>query len=562
MHFQLPVTASDGSTHAVAASYELYPTDWPNCQFQSSVADSLVVIAAHEYAEAATDPNGPGCTNAGCDPFCTLFHGTSCPTSWGWTTQDPQFDPIEVADKCQGYNNDSSAAEPYVKDSSGRHFPIPRLWDQSATSPGTNGCVLMLGQDYSSPDGSAPFHQVHTVYGTFLTDYTNAANGASSTACSPGLGCPLNERYPITNGQEQDFQTGSIYLSSSSGSAYAVHGTLSSYYDSLGGPSGGLGFPTSDQQTVYASDGTTVIGQRNTFAGTSCGSASGSALYWSSATGVHKVQGCIYQKYLALGGAVSFGLPTQDEQAIGSSGYVSPLNGAGGCGGSGSTSAIYYSNALGAAHEVHGCIYQAYIAFGGPTSALGYPKTDEYGISGGRESDFQNGYIIYTSATGAVVHFYGSSNPSVPTGTTSCAAVNGPSLTSYCDVPTVTILCGGSIGSNNDYNGVPINWTYTNGSTPCDVVTYSFGYSNGRTTCSYYIYVPYGFATTTILATLSDGSQESMYEDPVSGWQQLPSWFDATGITSLTFTDANGTTNQDMGWGRASQHSIERLCSA
>lgn len=153
------------------------------------------------------------------------------------------------------------------------------------------------------------------------------------------------------------------------------------------------------------------------------------------------------------------------------------------------------------------------------------------------------------------------SDPSAPaaSSTSTCTPVNGPHLSANCDAPSPpAITCGGAIGSRNDYSGIPINWTYTNGSTPCVTITYSFGFASGRTTCSFYFYAPNGFATTTIQATLSDGSHQSFYENPVSGWQH---WFDATGITSLTFTDGNGTTNQQMGWGSSSGQSIERICS-
>jgi hypothetical protein len=171
------------------------------------------------------------------------------------------------------------------------------------------------------------------------------------------------------------------------------------------------------------------------------------------------------------------------------------------------------------------------------------------------------GHTTYASLTdanfvkhAAILSF----NPSPLTGTSKCVAVEGTNVTSYCDAPSVNIACGGAIGSRNDFNGIPINWTFTNGNTTCDTITYSYGFNDSRTVCSFYLYVPNGFATTTIKATLSDGSHVSFNENPVSGWQH---WFDATDITHLTFTDANGTTNQEMGWGRTSTWSIGRFCS-
>lgn len=45
-------------------------------------------------------------------------------------------------------------------------------------------------------------------------------------------------------------------------------------------------------------------------------------------------------------------------------------------------------------------MYQASLAFGGPGSARGLPVTEEYALTGGRESDFQHGSITFDSATG------------------------------------------------------------------------------------------------------------------------------------------------------------------
>ncbi|HEU5369236.1 MAG TPA: hypothetical protein VFU69_12265 [Ktedonobacterales bacterium] len=70
-----------------------------------------------------------------------------------------------------------------------------------------------------------------------------------------------------------------------------------------------------DEQNVYNSSNA-VIGRENTFSGTNCGTSntSGSAILWSSGTGAHEVQGCIYHAYVNFGGAASaLGLPISDE---------------------------------------------------------------------------------------------------------------------------------------------------------------------------------------------------------------------------------------------------------
>lgn len=153
-------------------------------------------------------------------------------------------------------------------------------------------------------------------------------------------------------------------------------------------------------------------------------------------------------------------------------------------------------------------------------------------------------------------------NPTAPTGTTQCETVEGTNATSYCDQPTTTIFCGGPIGAADDFSQIPLLFTHPNKTpnTPCVSVTYSFAYSDPRQTCNFYFYVGNGFATTSINATLPNGSKESLDESAFTGWHL---WFTASGITSLAFTDASSTTNQklDIGWGATTGWSIERICS-
>lgn len=66
---------------------------------------------------------------------------------------------------------------------------------------------------------------------------------------------------------------------------------------------------------------------------------------------------------------------------------------------------IYWSPSTGS-HWVLGAIRDKWASLGWEKSALGYPKTDEYDIPGGRRSDFQNGYSIsWNATTGEVLVF-------------------------------------------------------------------------------------------------------------------------------------------------------------
>lgn len=239
------------------------------------------------------------------------------------------------------------------------------------------------------------------------------------------LGDPTGYWYSDSSGQAQDFQGGSIYWSSATNTDEvqgAIHGEYTSV---LHCPDCPQGFPTSDELQVKDGSGT-VIGAVSYFYGNLCGGRgtnnSGSAIYWSSATGAHLVGGCIYNKYWSAYGGPSgnshfnLGFPTSDVTPI-PGGYVSYFysNLCGVRGPNNSGSAIY-SSTLGT-YMVGGCIYQRYWRdFGGPGGNsiynLGYPVSDVTQISGGYVSYFagqgcygalgpnNSGTAIYSSPSG------------------------------------------------------------------------------------------------------------------------------------------------------------------
>lgn len=112
------------------------------------------------------------------------------------------------------------------------------------------------------------------------------------------------------------------------------------------------------------------------------------AIYLSPSGVVHEVHGAIYQKYLALGAEAGFlGFPDTDEQ--------STVFGTGRFnhfqGGS-----IYWTSDTGA-WEIHGAIRNKWWQLDGDRSYLGYPISDEEDWNGsvGRISHFQRGSIVY-----------------------------------------------------------------------------------------------------------------------------------------------------------------------
>ncbi|NIH81664.1 LGFP repeat-containing protein [Amycolatopsis viridis] len=112
-------------------------------------------------------------------------------------------------------------------------------------------------------------------------------------------------------------------------------------------------------------------------------------MYWSPGSGAHEIQGGIRTKWVELGWETGAGYPTTDEST--------PPDGIGRYNHFTNHTSIYWSPATGP-HAVVGTIRDTWASLGWEKSRLGYPSSDEYSIPGGRRSDFQHGYITWTSA--------------------------------------------------------------------------------------------------------------------------------------------------------------------
>ncbi|UUL75827.1 polysaccharide deacetylase family protein [Pseudarthrobacter sp. Fe7] len=289
------------------------------------------------------------------------------------------------------------------------------------------------GRIYWSPTTGA-----HEVHGSIGGHYLELGGPAGF------LGFPRTDENPTPGapGRYNNFAGATIYWSPTTG-AHEVHGSIGGHYLELGGPAGFLGFPRTDENATPGAPG-----RYNNFAG--------ATIYWSPATGAHEVHGSIGGHYLGSaaqpassaspaptrtppqappagtttspapqstgarppgptrftgpsadttwsGGPAGFpGFPRTDE--TGTPDGVGRFNHfAGG--------SIYWSPATGA-HEVHGAIRAQWTALGWEHSRLGYPTSDEYGITGGRRSDFQQGSILWHEASGRIEVIY-TSVPSV-----------------------------------------------------------------------------------------------------------------------------------------------------
>ncbi|MET9319614.1 FG-GAP-like repeat-containing protein [Streptomyces sp. NPDC003038] len=124
-------------------------------------------------------------------------------------------------------------------------------------------------------------------------------------------------------------------------------------------------------------------------------------IFYSKDTGAWSVHGSVYNKYVSMGGPSSaLGYPITDE-----------TNAPDGNGrfnhfrkrsDTAATGSIYWSRANGS-WSLHGAIRAKWVALGAEKSVLGYPVSDEYEVAGGPRTDFEKGYIRHNRTTGATV---------------------------------------------------------------------------------------------------------------------------------------------------------------
>ncbi len=98
----------------------------------------------------------------------------------------------------------------------------------------------------------------YVVYGGIYIQYRNLGdvNGSMGLPTSDEIAAPAG-------GRTNSFENANIYWTSGTG-AYEVHGAIRDRYNALGGPAGILGYPTSNESSVM--HGTTEVGRYNTFA--------------------------------------------------------------------------------------------------------------------------------------------------------------------------------------------------------------------------------------------------------------------------------------------------------
>jgi uncharacterized protein with LGFP repeats len=206
-----------------------------------------------------------------------------------------------------------------------------------------------------------------THYSTAIDEKYAELGGESSF-----LGRPTTTEYDIAGGRARNYAGGRLYWSANTG-AHAVSGAILTKYLAGGGPSS-FGFPTTDEIAVTGGRASYFTKAR---------------IYWSSTTGAHFSRGVLLTKYLAAGGPDQYGLPVTDDTKITGGWYANFSGGR----------SIYWSSATDA-HLVYGAILHKYASMGYQSSCLGFPTTDEYSITGGRQNRFVGGTITYLTGMG------------------------------------------------------------------------------------------------------------------------------------------------------------------
>ena len=204
------------------------------------------------------------------------------------------------------------------------------------------------------------------------------------------------------------------YSSPATGS-HQVCGAIRSRYQALGGPTGFLGYPVTNE--LPTPDG---IGRFNHF-------VNSGSIYWTPSTGAWSIHGAIRAKWASLGWERSFlGYPLTNETGT--------PDGKGRFNHFANSGSIYWTPATGAL-SVHGAIRDQWAGMGWERSCEGYPVSDEFGIQNGRESIFQLGVITFDFASGRAMARCDPSPPlSVnPSDTYKIAQLSGPGSVNNTD---------------------------------------------------------------------------------------------------------------------------------
>jgi uncharacterized protein with LGFP repeats len=148
------------------------------------------------------------------------------------------------------------------------------------------------------PDGRA-----FAVYGTIYLHYRDLFD--LKTGAGFNVGLPITEEEAVTGGRRSRFDNADIYWNAARNEAFEVHGAIRDKWYALGGYSGFLGYPLTDESRLLRNGA--EIGRYNHFAG--------GTIFWSPNTGAFETHGAIRDMYLhSYNGPIGgLGFPLTDE---------------------------------------------------------------------------------------------------------------------------------------------------------------------------------------------------------------------------------------------------------
>lgn len=258
----------------------------------------------------------------------------------------------------------------------------------------TKGAIDTFYRNHRSALGTPTSHEVRHGAGVYQefqkgTVYWSSASGTQMVAggvrsafhrtgrATGALGFPTApERSNGIGGAYQLFQRGKVIWGPSTG-GYAVVNGINSAYTRAGSEKGALGYPTSDERSD-GKGGSYQLFQRG-------------RIVWSAGTGSIAVRNAIDAAYDRAGATTGkLGYPTAAEGPDGHGGAVQPFQGG----------QIVWSAAT-AAHPLLGAVGARFTSLGGVTGKLGYPATDETpSVNGGVVQGFQRGNVYWAPGAG------------------------------------------------------------------------------------------------------------------------------------------------------------------
>lgn len=195
---------------------------------------------------------------------------------------------------------------------------------------------------------------------------------------NPSLGACISDERTLRGGaRSQEFENGVVYWTSAAG-AHLVKGQILDFYEANGGPGGPLGLPTTSEGATAGGDGAFNHFEKG-------------SIYWSPQTGPQMVLNGFKEAWGAAGWEGGpLGYPTGPvTDTADRRGRVQPFQGG----------AVYTATNLGTV-AVLGEIWRKYAELGKEGGYLGWPKGGEQVVGEGRFTEFANGHIYWSAASG------------------------------------------------------------------------------------------------------------------------------------------------------------------